>query len=308
VFGFGFPESYPCISKHRFLFCNFLSINKNMANFIEQEHHFDVATAIKYGVEKAVILYNLRWWIKKNLANKKNVKKLDEKKYVWTYNSARAFATLFPYMKAKSIGRWLRELEEDKVIIVGNFNRRSGDNTKWFTMPEFEIVEEIGGEQNDTPLSQNGQAMSENEQAIPDSKQQIANLITNVIKSDAPDEDLIVLDLSENALGKKVVAGRVDNRHPDIEAIYAVFEEECGVRPAPIKGGNGFDLNRGACVRMIKKYSVEEVCGMAKQMFKAMKEDKFCKVVTNPLDMERNLGWYKIHFERKGGTDGGVFV
>lgn len=94
-------------------------------------HHFEVEDAKKYGIPKAVLLYNLRFWLQKNVANKKHV----HDGYVWTYNSAAAFAEIFPYMNAGSIKNWLLELEKDGIILSANYNESSYDRTKWYTIP-----------------------------------------------------------------------------------------------------------------------------------------------------------------------------
>ena len=121
------------------------------------EHHFNIETAKKYGVNKAILLYNLSYWLDHNKANKTNIHKYKGKKYYWTYNSARAFEKLFPYFNKRSITRWLRELEEDEIIISGEFNKTKYDRTKWYTMEGYSI-------------SQNGKWVGQNGQPIPDSK------------------------------------------------------------------------------------------------------------------------------------------
>ena len=106
-----------------------------------KEHHFNIADAVQYGTDKAVLLYNLRFWLDYNKANKKNIHKhINGKEYYWTFNSGEAFAELFPYMKRRKISRHLRELEEAGVIISGNFNRMRYDRTKWYTIPSLYAV------------------------------------------------------------------------------------------------------------------------------------------------------------------------
>ena len=51
-------------------------------------HAFDIEDAKKYGVDSAIILYNLRFWLAHNKANGTHI----NDGYVWTYNSARALA------------------------------------------------------------------------------------------------------------------------------------------------------------------------------------------------------------------------
>ena len=101
------------------------------------EHSFDVDDAIKHGIEKAVILKNLRFWIAKNIANKKHF----YDGFTWTYNSTTAFAELFPYMSSQKIGRLLREMESDGLIKSGNYNKAGYDRTKWYTDPSLLIVQ-----------------------------------------------------------------------------------------------------------------------------------------------------------------------
>ena len=91
---------------------------------------FSNVDAQKYGVDGAVMLYHVRYWVAKNEANENN---LHEGQY-WTYNSSKAFAILFPFYTARKIGRILAKLEEDGAIVSGNFNGNLYDRTKWFTL------------------------------------------------------------------------------------------------------------------------------------------------------------------------------
>ena len=94
-------------------------------------HSFNVEIAKQYGLEKAVILENFYFWIKKNQANKKNLH--DGKAY--TFNTASAFAELFPYIKERQIAKLLREMEsEDDLLLSGQFNNY--DRTRSYTLTD----------------------------------------------------------------------------------------------------------------------------------------------------------------------------
>ena len=95
-----------------------------------KEHHFDIEDAKKHGVNKAILLYNLKYWLDKNKANRRNIHQHKSKLYYWTYNSANAFSKLFPYFSVSSIDRWLRELETDGYLISANYNKIKFDKTK----------------------------------------------------------------------------------------------------------------------------------------------------------------------------------
>lgn len=98
-------------------------------------HTFSISDAIRYGVEEAVVISNLRFWLAKNAANERH--KYDG--YYWTYNSARAFAELFPYWTSNKIQKLLKTMEQKEYILSGVYNERGYDRTKWYSMPEFSV-------------------------------------------------------------------------------------------------------------------------------------------------------------------------
>lgn len=140
------------------------------------EHHFNIEDAQKYGIECAILLYNIRYWVNKNKANGKH---FYDGRY-WTYNSAKAFSELFPYLSKTQISRHLRKLEDMGVLVSGNYNSVAYDKTKWYT-----IIENPSSKMNndDSILYNDGLEMNnggfKNEQPIPynkpDSKPHIKN-------------------------------------------------------------------------------------------------------------------------------------
>lgn len=109
------------------------------------EHHFNVELATKIGIEKAVIINNLYFWINHNAKNKTHV--YDGS--VWTYNSSSAFSKLFPYIKERTIARYLTELEKDGIIQTGNYNTNLFDKTKWYAFTRY-FLEELNNLGYDT--------------------------------------------------------------------------------------------------------------------------------------------------------------
>ena len=96
------------------------------------EHHFNIEIAEKYGVNCAIILNNFEYWIKKNEANGKHF----HDGYYWTYNSIKAFATLFPYLTQKQIETAIGRLRADGIIVTGNYNDSKTDRTLWYAITE----------------------------------------------------------------------------------------------------------------------------------------------------------------------------
>lgn len=95
-------------------------------------HYFDINVAKIYGVNCAVLLQNIHHWIKKNEANGKNF----YDGHYWTYNSAKAFTEMFPYLSQKQIETALKKLRDDGIIITGNYNEMKYDRTLWYAITE----------------------------------------------------------------------------------------------------------------------------------------------------------------------------
>ena len=96
------------------------------------EHHFNIEFAKLYGIEEAIIVHNLYFWIIKNIAN--NVHEHNGK--FWTYNSNNAFVALFPYMNKTKICRVMAHLESEGIIIKDNFNKDNRDRTLWYSFAD----------------------------------------------------------------------------------------------------------------------------------------------------------------------------
>ena len=69
------------------------------------DYSFNGEIAAMYGVDEAVFIHNLYWWIRKNEANGKHY--YDGRN--WTYNSMTAFAELFPFWSAKQVRRVIKK-------------------------------------------------------------------------------------------------------------------------------------------------------------------------------------------------------
>lgn len=122
-------------------------------------HIFDTDIAVKYGVNAAVLLQNLGYWIKQNEANETNYY---DGNY-WTYNSRRAYRELFPYMSERQINTAFQKLIDDGLVVTGNYNKIAYDRTLWYALTQkgksilhFDIMDNgeaaNGSGQNETPI------------------------------------------------------------------------------------------------------------------------------------------------------------
>lgn len=116
--------------------------------------------AVEVGLNEAIILQQIHYWLKINRRDKKNY--VNEK--YWTYNTYEDWKKQFPFWSVSTIKRSIYNLEKIGVVISTNeFNKLSIDKTKWYTI-DYEKLEKLGTEstyQNDTSTCQN--ATSQND-------------------------------------------------------------------------------------------------------------------------------------------------
>lgn len=96
------------------------------------EHNFNVDIATRYGIEEAILLQHIYYWIEKNKANNKH---FHDGKY-WTYNSARAFHELFPYIQERTIARKLDNLINNDLLLCADYNENRQDRVSWYALTE----------------------------------------------------------------------------------------------------------------------------------------------------------------------------
>ena len=96
------------------------------------EHHFNTEIAKEHGIEEAIMLHNLFFWISKNAANGKN--QYDGS--YWTYNSVQGYVKLFPYLNIDKIKRVLAYLVKKEILKKGNYNENRMNHTNWYAFTE----------------------------------------------------------------------------------------------------------------------------------------------------------------------------
>lgn len=112
---------------------------------INPTHSFAIADVTKYGsIEKAIIM--------KEIASMQ-VYKQRTSKNDWVHYSGEALAAKFPYMKSRSIRRWMEELVSGGHLESAVKNKKKYDQTKSYRLPELSTVG-----QNDSSIGQFGQS------------------------------------------------------------------------------------------------------------------------------------------------------
>lgn len=87
--------------------------------------------ARELGLNEAIMLQQMHYWLIKSSYEFEGVK--------WFYKTLEDWQTEFPFWSTMTIRRTLTNLEKQKVIRIGNFNKKKFDKTKWYTI-EYQCV------------------------------------------------------------------------------------------------------------------------------------------------------------------------
>lgn len=96
------------------------------------EYHFNAELAQRHGVNGAIFLHAMAFWIAKNQANGQHF----HEGRTWTYNTLEALAKLFPFWTRRQVERIVAKLKEDGVLLTGNFSQDKTDRTVWYALAD----------------------------------------------------------------------------------------------------------------------------------------------------------------------------
>lgn len=90
-------------------------------NFAQKELYFSVTDN------------GFEFWLELNKANESN---FHDGKY-WTFNTVKALGKIFPYVSERKIRNALKHLQDENIIITGNYNKSAYDGTLWYAFTDF---------------------------------------------------------------------------------------------------------------------------------------------------------------------------
>lgn len=109
-----------------------LPVNQESASPSGIQHGFDTGYAIAYGVDEAIMIRNLQFFITANANRGHNFR---EGRY-WTYDRLEDFLNHFPYWSVQTVRRVLASLISQEVIIKGEFNSKWSNRTQWYAFKD----------------------------------------------------------------------------------------------------------------------------------------------------------------------------
>lgn len=99
---------------------------------IKMQHLFDIWVAQQVGVDLAIFLKNIAYWVVHN--QNKNINFHDGR--YWTHNTLQAFCNHFPYWSRRQIERIINNSVKLGYLVKGNYNKNKHDQEKWYTLTE----------------------------------------------------------------------------------------------------------------------------------------------------------------------------
>lgn len=171
-------------------------------------HSFDWKMACKIGVEKAILVGNFHFWIGEN-ERRKSANHFHKGEY-WTYATGDELKAKYPYFKASTMYRWLKELTADGWLKVDKFNQKHTDQTTWYARGNS-LLDFLN-----IPISQNEKSISQNENSISHSE----NPSSQNENSISQNEKCIYKDTDNNS------DNNTDNKLNDNDAQTEILEVE----------------------------------------------------------------------------------
>lgn len=96
----------------------------------DKQMRFSSLDAENYGLDCAVVLNTVRYWLDKNKADNVNI----NNGRVWTKMSNEGFTRYYSFFSATQIKRILKKLVDKGVIIKDNFSKNPWDHTAYYSV------------------------------------------------------------------------------------------------------------------------------------------------------------------------------
>ena len=93
-----------------------------------------LAVALKNS-DKAIILQQIHYWLQRS----NNI--VDGHR--WVFNTAKGWQKQFPWITAKTVQRYLKDLCDRGLLITANYNKANFDRTKWYRI-DYDALDKLG--------------------------------------------------------------------------------------------------------------------------------------------------------------------
>jgi hypothetical protein len=116
---------------------------KQNSDFLENERSIPLhpSLAHTFGVPQAIILQQIRFWMK-TYSSADNKRHFHDGRW-WVYNTYEQWQKdNFGFWSKRTIQRHINDLEKQGVLLSDEFNKDTGDRTKWYTI-DFDAMDRL---------------------------------------------------------------------------------------------------------------------------------------------------------------------
>ena len=136
-----------------------------------------LAVALKSS-DKAIMLQQIHYWLQRS----NNI--VDGHR--WVFNTAKGWQKQFPWITAKTVQRYLKDLCDRGLLITANYNKANFDRTKWYRI-DYDALDKLGNSiGTDSPNGKEPSVPMEGDsqyQPIPIDYPETTHKNTNMVKS-----------------------------------------------------------------------------------------------------------------------------
>lgn len=156
--------------------------------------------AREIGLNEAIMLQQIHYWLLKSGNEFEGAK--------WFYKTLEEWQTEFPFWSAMTIRRTLGSLEKQKIIKIGNYNKKKFDKTKWYTI-DYQQVNRRCVQNEQTMCSSCTDGYVQNEQTYTREYTETTTENNNNVSEEKPskvdwtDETRHIIDYLNKRSGKK---------------------------------------------------------------------------------------------------------
>jgi len=176
--------------------------------------------AVKVGLNEAIVLQQLHYWINRAAGRKENY----HDGRIWVYNSVVKWREQFPFWSEDTIQRTLVRLETKNLIFTGVYNKEKFDKTKWYSI-NYDALN------NESIAANCSNQYCNLQQPIPETTTEtITNIVTDYEEVTTP-----YLNTKERKKGRSLVSDFAE-RNEMLDAIETAESDKPTIAPQMERG------------------------------------------------------------------------
>jgi len=184
--------------------------HNNAQHFFGPCHYFDTEFATAYGIQEAIIIKHIIYWIDFNMRKGSNF--IEGR--TWMYQTQEEMAHHFPYWDRRQVMRILKSLIDSKLLIAKNHNKNKQIKTMWYALVDEKMFINVHNrtfQQREESTEENPKTTFESPKMdspnpkMDSPRQKVDYLICKDTKTDAKTKTAAIESVEKNSSSPKAV-------------------------------------------------------------------------------------------------------